>query len=374
MELNAEDRQALVPDALVRAVVGVAEPGRPAGGEAGRVDGEAVVLAGDIAALRALLEAGLVLAAMAELELVSPASGGQGQKLVAEADAEEGDALGQEPADGGHRGRRPGRVARPVGDDDPARGEIEDAARVRVGRDADDGDAAPCERADDPHLDAAVDEDDGLAGLGMIDADLRRRDLGHEVAGVGIGDGPGLAAETVGAERAVGDGEQAGHDSVDPELLRQGPGVDAGDPRDAVLAEPVVKRLPRRGVGGGQAELRDDVTGDPGPLGLERRRIDAVVADERVGLAEDLAVIGRVGDALGIAHDPGVENDFPPDLGVGAETYAFEDGPVREGQNRSANALILRRIFRGSIAQAPPGLKSRREIRSGIERQTLMSR
>ncbi len=92
------------------------------------------------------------------------------------------------------------------------------------------------------------------------------------------------------------------------------------------------------------AELRDDVPGDPGPLGLEALGIDAVVADERVGLAEDLAVVGGVGDALGIADDPGIENDFPPDLGAGAETYAFEDGPVREGQYRSFNKPILRPI------------------------------
>jgi hypothetical protein len=63
VELDAEDRQTLVADALVRAVVGVAEPGGPAARQGRGVDGEAVVLAGDVAALGALLEAGLVLAA-----------------------------------------------------------------------------------------------------------------------------------------------------------------------------------------------------------------------------------------------------------------------------------------------------------------------
>ena len=36
--------------------------------------------------------------------------------------------------------------------------------------------------------------------------------------------------------------------------------------------------------------------------------------------------------ALGVADDPGIENDFPPGLDARAEAYALEDGPVRQGQ------------------------------------------
>jgi hypothetical protein len=42
-------------------------------------------------------------------------------------------------------------------------------------------------------------------------------------------------------------------------------------------------------------------------------------------------VIRGVGDGFRVADDPGIENDFPPDLGARAEAYALEDGPVREG-------------------------------------------
>ena len=93
------------------------------------------------------------------------------------------------------------------------------------------------------------------------------------------------------------------------------------------------------------AELRDDVPGDLRPVGLEREGVDPVVADEGIGLAEDLAAIGRVGDALRIADDPGIENDFPPGPGDRAEAYALEDGSVRESQSRSANGVSLRSIF-----------------------------
>ena len=175
-------------------------------------------------------------------------------------------------------------VAGAVGDDDPARREGQDPLRAGVGRDADDGDAAPDEGPDDIRFDAAVDEDDRLRGLGVVDADLRRRDLGDEVAGVRIGDLSRFAAQPGGALRPVSGVDEPGHDAVDPEPLGQGPGVDAGDPGDAVLAEPVVDGLPRRGVRRPVAELGDDVARDLRPVRLEAGRVDAVVADQRVGL------------------------------------------------------------------------------------------
>lgn len=52
-------------DALVGVVVGVGEEDVPAGGQRVGVDGEAVVLAGDEAAVRPLVDARLVVAAIA---------------------------------------------------------------------------------------------------------------------------------------------------------------------------------------------------------------------------------------------------------------------------------------------------------------------
>jgi hypothetical protein len=128
-------------------------------------------------------------------------------------------------------------------------------------------------------------------------------------------------------------------------LLGQRSGVDALDARDGVLPEPLIERLRRGRVGGLLAELRDDIPGDPGPLRFGTRGVDAVVADERIGLAEDLPVIRRIGDAFGIADDPGVENDFPPGSGGRAETYALDDGSVRKGQNGFPDGACLRFIF-----------------------------
>jgi len=56
-------------------------------------------------------------------------------------------------------------------------------------------------------------------------------------------------------------------------------------------------------------------------------------------------VVGRVGDGLRVADDPGIENDFPPDPGGRAETYALVDGSVRKGQNGFSDGACLRLIF-----------------------------
>jgi len=61
VELAGKKWQSFVFDAFVGAVVGVCEPDFPAGFEGFFIDGEAVVLAGDVAAAGFAVETGLVL-------------------------------------------------------------------------------------------------------------------------------------------------------------------------------------------------------------------------------------------------------------------------------------------------------------------------
>jgi hypothetical protein len=136
---------------------------------------------------------------------------------------------------------------------------------------------------------------------------------------------------------------RASHDPVDAQLLGQGPGVQAGDAGDGVFLEPGVERLFRAGVGGAFAGLADDVAADFRLVGFEGLGGDAVVADEGIGLAEDLAVVGGVGDGFGIADHPRIENDFPRDLGEGAEAFARPDAAVFQDEDRF-QGLGLRKI------------------------------
>src|SRR5512136_3240019 len=134
---------------LVRAVVGIREPGLPIPGQRLFVDGVAVVLARDVAPRGACLAARLVLASVPELELERVGPGGQGKNLMTQAYPENGHGFAHELPDRGDGGRRALGVPRSVGDDNAARREGEYPGRIRVGGDADDGNAAAGEAADD---------------------------------------------------------------------------------------------------------------------------------------------------------------------------------------------------------------------------------
>ena len=100
--LDAEDRQPLVAHAFEGLVVEVDVAGLDVGGKRGGIDGEAVVLGGDLDLARSLVADRLVGAAVAELELERLAAEGLAQELVAQADAEDRDTarLGGRPDQG----------------------------------------------------------------------------------------------------------------------------------------------------------------------------------------------------------------------------------------------------------------------------------
>lgn len=81
VELGGEEGLGFVLDALAGAVVEVLEEHGPLGGQRVGIDGEAVVLAGDVAALRTAEAHGLVVAAVAVLQLEGVAARGQAHEL-----------------------------------------------------------------------------------------------------------------------------------------------------------------------------------------------------------------------------------------------------------------------------------------------------
>src|SRR5262249_1016956 len=89
VELDASERLGAVPDPLVGPVVGVEEPGEPVLGEAVLVYRVAVILRGDVTALAATEDTGLVLPPVAVLQLVRLRPGCQGQDLAPQANAED---------------------------------------------------------------------------------------------------------------------------------------------------------------------------------------------------------------------------------------------------------------------------------------------
>lgn len=166
VELAGEVGEGAVADAFDGVVVDVAEPDLPVGGEGGFVDGEAVVLAGDVAFLGLGVDDGLVLGAVAVGEFVGGGAGGVGEHLNAEADAEDGFLEGEGFLEDLVEGFEEGGVSGAVGNEDAVKS-YPGANKVVVPGYADDGEVAGEEGAEDVVFHAAVDGDDGFGAVAV---------------------------------------------------------------------------------------------------------------------------------------------------------------------------------------------------------------
>ena len=90
MKLHGEEGLKFVNNTFVGHIVRVGEERLPAVGERVVVDGETMILGRNVALGRPQVDAGLVHAAVAVLHLVRLGARSESEKLVAEADAEDG--------------------------------------------------------------------------------------------------------------------------------------------------------------------------------------------------------------------------------------------------------------------------------------------
>ncbi len=282
-------------------------------------------------------------------------------KLVAEADAEEGDPSPQHLARAGDLLVGGRGVAGSVGEEDAVDAEGADLLeRHRGGHDV-DVDAALCQAARGHRLDAEVDGGDGELRLphgghefGLAHAHLvgelgtghrRSREHGLEHRPwVRLGGGTGEDAHAHRALVAQMPGERTGVDVLDPH-----------DPRLGEVGLEVALGAPVRRDPGGVA---DDVAGHPDLPGLVIGRVDAGVADVRSRLDDDLPVVGGVGQGLLVAGHRGDEDGFAdglPDGSVGgpgerAAVFEHEDGGSG-GQSHGASTIIsLMRLTVGAVS------------------------
>ena len=276
VELDREERELGVPDAFVRAVVGVDKELLPGALERRGVDGIAVVLARDVAPARDERRARQVGAAVAVLELERLRATRTREQLVTETDAKHGKLferhrLRDPVARGGHDGW----VAGTVGEEEAverlfARGEV-----VVVPRDDLDLYAALEEAAELVELHADVDaehsrraavEHDGLDVL-VGPEHVRRvaRDTRDEVLAVRVVVLELLVRVTPAGRGRHGGGtsvasESAGHATELADLLGERARVDAKDGGHALVLEPL--RELGLGVEVGKVVLLARVVGD----------------------------------------------------------------------------------------------------------------
>lgn len=324
MELRAEDGAGGVDHALIGAVVEVDKVLLEVVRQRGRVDGVPVVLRRDVALARGAVERGDIVRAVAVLELDGAAAGGEGEELVAQADAEDGDLGGLHQArEVVHGVGAVGGIAGAVGDEDPVE-VVRDLVDGEVVGEDGDGGAAGDEGAQDVLLDAAV--DDGYVHVAVRGGDVEGRlggDALDEVDLLGVHEGFVLVGVVFLADGDAGEGGAALAEVGD-----DGAGVDAGDGGDAFTSAPGRERLD-----GGPMAVLEGVVGDDdsdaldvgGLKVLEESELvalvgrHAVVPNEWLGEDEDLAAVGRVRHGLGVADERRREDGLAGDVGLGSE-------------------------------------------------------
>ena len=321
------------------------------GRQRGLVHGEAVVLRGDLHLARGEIHHRLVGAAVAKRELEGLGPAGEGEQLVAEADAKHrhlpdesfdgfdtvaehlgiAGAVGEKHAvglvgehlGGGRAAGQHGHVAahaREVAGDVPLHAVIEGDHLLLSCPGCDRSRVAPFERL--------------RHGLRPFVERFRPRGgpFGHHFANEVAADegwrGLGLGDECRGVEHFAG--EHARHRAADPQVPDERPGVDAGEAHDAGLGEVIAEGAFGGEVAGEATGLADDEAGHLELAAFDVGVVDAVVADLWRGHAEDLTAVGGIGEDLLVAGHRGVEAHLARHGAGGAERLADVDGAVFE--------------------------------------------
>ena len=119
------------------------------------------------------------------------------------------------------------------------------------------------------------------------------------------------------------------HDAVLPDDAGQLPGVHAVQARHALLFQIGVQVAVRAEIGGSITPLPDHISLDAA-FALKVLPDDAVVADEGIGLHDDLARVAGVGQGLDVAAHAGGKHQLTHGGGVGAEADALKNLAVLE--------------------------------------------
>ena len=159
---------------------------------------------------------------------------------------------------------------------------------------------------------------------------------GHALDGVGHRIGADGLQELVRLSLVGGVGGVKGgqdgtvHDAAFPDDAGQVAGVDALDADGIVFLQEAVQRFLTAPVGGGGTGFAHDVALGPDPVGLHIVLVHAIVADEGVGLGDDLAIVAGVRQGLFKAHHAGGKDDFAHGDALCANRLARKDHAVRQ--------------------------------------------
>ena len=366
-------RLAGVGDALQRAVEQRPVGGRQTGRQAGLVDREAVVLAGDQHPAGGGFQHRVVGAVVAEFHLDRARAGRQGQQLVAKTDAEQRQAAVQELADGGDGVIAGLRIARPVRQEHAVRIQRQHLRCRRGCRHHGHRAAGLRQTAQDVALDAEVVghhpkarrgrrrkaiQRPGAAGpfIAAFDAD----DLG-QIRARQTAEGARLRHGEIGVDIRPGN-DATGLRPAAAQAAGQRARVQAGDGHHIARAQVGVQRLAPAPAAVGARQITDH---QPGGVNLRRLlvvRVAADVADVRIGERHDLPAVRRIGEDFLIAGQGGVEHHLADAVAAGADGGAVQQRAVGEGEKGWLGQDGLRGLGSGA-AKATGGVAAARRHR-----------
>lgn len=337
MELGREDGARGVAHALVAAVVQVDEVLLPIAGQTAGVNGVTVVLAGNVALASSDIQSRDVVSSVAVLELDGASANSQSKKLVAQADAHDGNLRRL------HQGAEVvygllavSGVTGAVGDEDTIEvvGHLLD---LEVVREHSHAGASADQTAENVLLDTTVDQGNVVLGVGRLNnegglgadaldqVDLARVDKGLILIGVVL----------------VANGDSSQRGTLLSEEGDNLAGIDTRDSRDALASAPIAQTLDSGPV----AVLLSNISNHhSGTLNVGRLEVfqevvliphvggNTIVANQGLSEDDDLAAVGGVGHRFGVANERGSEDGLARDVGIRTEGGASEDRAISNGE------------------------------------------
>ena len=141
-------------------------------------------------------------------------------------------------------------------------------------------------------------------------------------------------------------------------------GIDSGNRRDVLIAQVTGQVLAHAEIARADRQIADDQSGGEDLVRLGVFRIDADIADVRIGQRDDLPAIRRIGQDFLIAGHRGVEHHFTGCMGLRADRIPAEyravgeheyGGLTVEGrQERLPEMRFQRYTWKAGEAHAPP--------------------
>src|SRR5579872_6584364 len=297
-----------------------------------RIDGVAMVLRCDDHVAAAAIHNGLVASPVSVLELVGLRAERFGQELMSQADAEHGQIfMRYRVAQGSDDALQACRIAGAIAHHETVKAELVQMRACRVAGNLDDLRAAIGETPHDVLFRAAVQQADAerTAAFGVI---ARDGNGAHERRRVErFAEIPRERSGRI-SHRTLPDRQDRPHRAGFAQARHERSRVDALDPAYPALVEPLRHGSLAAVVIRVAADAFEDRSRDADGAMLANRRIEAVIADQRITKNEDLPRIGRIGERLLVARHAGVEDRLALRGAFRTDAAAAIGGAVGEQQ------------------------------------------